>query len=54
MPTSIRVPKVSLLPNSEVGGIFRVTLFNDGDALLLWDRKEEGRFPEVTPPDSNQ
>ena len=40
-------PQASLLPNSEVGGIFRVTLYNDGDALLLWDRKEEGRFPEV-------
>lgn len=33
---------VTLKP-SEVGGTFRVKV----DGELLWDRKEEGRFPEM-------
>lgn len=34
--------KVALCP-SEIGGTFRVSL----DRKIVWDRKEEGRFPEM-------
>jgi selenoprotein W-related protein len=40
------IGEVALQPSKE-GGIFRVWATNGDAATLLWDRKTEGRFPEV-------
>lgn len=34
---------VTLVPSSETGGIYTVTI----DGTVVWDRKEQGRFPEM-------
>lgn len=40
------IGEVALVPNSEQGGIFEVTLLTGAGAELLWSREDEGRFPE--------
>ncbi len=34
---------VTLVPTSDTGGIYTVTI----DDTVVWDRKEQGRFPEM-------
>jgi len=36
--------EVALRPSTGGGGVFRVEV----DGVLLWDRKEQGGFPEIT------
>lgn len=40
-----RLAEVALVPGT--GGVFQVRVGAGDDALLVWDRREDGGFPEV-------
>jgi len=42
------ISSVSLCPDtSKPGGKFLVELIEDFETTIIWDRKKEGRFPEL-------